>query len=382
MSSTIDLPREVRRPVSSVGVWLAVCAAFVLAMIFVGGVTRLTRSGLSIVDWKPVTGVVPPLTEHDWQVELERYRLSPEGRLVNADIDVAGFQRIFWVEWAHRLLGRLTGMVVLLPLAYFLIRRRLSGARLWGVLGAFALGGVQGFLGWFMVRSGLVDRPHVSHFRLALHYMTALAILAWLAWMALEELRPRPEREATAPQPPPAFGRARALTLWTLGAVTLTHLWGALMAGLKAGTVAPTFPTMNGAWIPPGLLGEGLGALALLEGSVAVHFVHRALAYGSSALALGTVWAVWSVPVLGDSERKLRRLAQALLGLVVLQVALGAGTVLSHVSVAMASLHQLNGAFVFLAALGLWHALSPKARKARSVDVSQPTLGSPHLGQA
>jgi heme a synthase len=169
-----------------VAAWLFFCAAFVFAIVVVGGITRLTRSGLSIVEWQPLVGAIPPLSEADWQALFARYRDTPEFRLVNFDMDLAGFKRIFWWEYAHRLLGRLIGVVFLLPFLYFLVRKKIKSALAWKLCGVFLLGGAQGALGWYMVKSGLVDDPRVSHLRLTAHLGLARAFFSAQLWLALQ----------------------------------------------------------------------------------------------------------------------------------------------------------------------------------------------------
>src|SRR5688572_505174 len=170
----------------AVAAWLLLCAALVFLIVLVGGVTRLTRSGLSIVEWQPLLGAIPPLSEADWQALFARYRETPEFRLVNFDMGLAGFKRIFWWEYAHRLLGRLIGVVFLLPFLYFLVRRKIQSALAWKLCGVFLLGAAQGALGWYMVKSGLVDDPRVSHLRLTAHLGLALAIFSAQLWLALQ----------------------------------------------------------------------------------------------------------------------------------------------------------------------------------------------------
>jgi cytochrome c oxidase assembly protein subunit 15 len=332
-------------PRRAVGAWLLVCAAFCLAMVVVGGMTRLTRSGLSIVEWQPLTGVVPPLGEAQWQAEFAKYQASPEGRLVNAQMDLAGFKEIYLVEWAHRLLGRVTGLVVFVPFLFFVATRRLSGKRALRVLGIFALGGVQGFLGWFMVKSGLVDRPHVSHLRLALHLDVALLIFSLLIWCGLDELSPL--RHA----PIAARSLARPFAIATLVLLSVTITWGAFMAGLHAGHVAPTFPTMNGAFVPDDLF--AFGASSLFESALTVHFLHRMLAFCTAAGAVVTALAAFGA----TSSRRAQLAAFGLIAGVALQIALGAWTVLSHVAIPIAALHQVNAALVLACAVALLHAL-------------------------
>ncbi len=323
-------------PQRAIGAWLMLCAAFVLAMTVVGGLTRLTRSGLSIVEWKPITGVLPPLSDDEWQAEHEKYQQSPEGRLVNHAMDVEGFQEIFLVEWAHRLLGRVTGFVVLLPFLFFLATRRLRGRKALRVLAIFALGGLQGFLGWFMVQSGLVDEPRVSHYRLAMHLSLALVILGALVWSALDELRGQ-SRTVENGLRPFAWG--------TLVVTALTTVWGAFMAGLHAGHVAPTFPDMNGTYLP--------SFSSIVSDAVGVHFTHRILAW---CTALG-VFMTFAMTRVAPCPPRARTFASLLLVLVGVQVALGALTVLHHVPIALAACHQANGALLVACAVALAHAL-------------------------
>jgi cytochrome c oxidase assembly protein subunit 15 len=322
----------------AIGAWLLVCAAFVLAMTVVGGLTRLTRAGLSIVEWQPITGLLPPLSEAAWTEAFEAYRSTPEGRLVNHAMELDGFQEIYLVEWAHRLLGRITGFVVLLPFLYFLARRRLSGSRAARVLGIFALGGLQGFLGWFMVQSGLVDEPRVSHYRLAMHLALALLILGALVWTALDEFTP-PAARASASAAPRAFA-------WgTLVFVALTVVWGAFMAGLHAGHVAPTFPDMNGTMMPT--------FTSLFDDALGVHFAHRALAWCAALGALAT----FAVMHLHPAPSRIRALSSLLVLVLGAQMALGAFTVVLHVPIMLAALHQANGALLVTIAVALVHSL-------------------------
>ena len=190
-------PEQVSR--RNIARWLLLCAALVFAMVVVGGVTRLTHSGLSIVEWQPLVGTVPPLTDADWNELFAKYRQTPEYKKVNFGIDLHGFKRIFWWEYAHRLLGRAIGVVFLLPFLWFLVRRRIDRRLAWQLGGIFALGALQGGMGWFMVMSGLIDDPRVSHFRLTAHLGIALAILSAELWLALRLLAPQARRAPHAP---------------------------------------------------------------------------------------------------------------------------------------------------------------------------------------
>ena len=326
--------------------WLFACALLVALMVVVGGVTRLTRSGLSIVEWQPLLGALPPVGEGAWLEEFAKYQRSPEFKLVNRHLDLAGFQRIYWVEWSHRLLGRLIGLAFGLPLLLFAVRGRLDGRRVRRFLALLLLGGLQGALGWFMVRSGLVDRPEVSPYRLTAHLTFALALFAALLWSALDE---RGADAAAAPPTPPP----RRLVGGLIALLGITIVWGGLMAGFRAGHVAPTFPTMNGALLP-----DGLGALSpwpanLVANAVTIHFLHRLLAYlvAGLCLLLYARLAAW--------RPRVGALATALVALVVLQIALGALTVLHHVPIPLATLHQGNAVVLLAVALAILHRLRP-----------------------
>ena len=229
-----------------VGGWLLLCSVFVFAMVIVGGLTRLTESGLSMVDWAPITGVLPPTNDAEWQALFTRYQASPEYQKVNQHLDLEGFKGIFWLEYIHRVLGRVTGMVVLVPLLVFAARRWLSRRLVLRVVGLFALGGLQGALGWFMVKSGLVDVPRVSPYRLAAHLSLALALYGAVLWSAWDLLLGRA---------PAAFvpRGARRLLGATTAAAGLTVVWGAFVAGLDAGLVYNTWPLMGDGLVPSGM---------------------------------------------------------------------------------------------------------------------------------
>ncbi|MCC6646689.1 MAG: COX15/CtaA family protein [Polyangiaceae bacterium] len=314
----------------AVAAWLLACAALVAAMVVVGGITRLTRSGLSIVEWRPVTGVLPPLTDAAWAAELARYQASPEHRLVTQGITLEAYKSIFWVEWAHRLLGRVTGLAILAPLAWFAWRRRLSPeTRRAGVLaGVLVL--VQGLAGWLMVKSGLVDVPRVSHLRLAVHLVLALSLFALLLDAALGALGVSR-----------GGGRPPARAVAALVAVFTTVTWGAFVAGLHGGLACATFPTMHGAWVPWPL------ASPVSDGFTA-QFAHRVLALTTLLVA---IFAAVDARRAGAWQRKASR---ALVVAVLAQASLGALVVVSHVDVRFAGVHQATALLV----LGLATALA------------------------
>jgi cytochrome c oxidase assembly protein subunit 15 len=313
----------------------------VFAMVVVGGVTRLTRSGLSIVEWQPLVGTIPPLSQADWEALFAKYRETPEFRLVNFGIGLEGFKRIFWWEYAHRLLGRLIGAVFLLPFVWFLARRALERTLAWKLAGVFALGALQGALGWYMVQSGLVDDPRVSPIRLTAHLGVALAIFAALLWIALD-LRSR-DRAAGVP----ALAHAAAgLT----AVVFVMALSGGMVAGLRAGSAYNTFPLMNGHFVPPEILMIEPWWKNFLYNMATVQFVHRSLAWLLLVLAPLFWWRALAVP-LGPRQRLACHLVVVTL---LLQVGLGIATLLLAVPVALAAAHQAGA--VLLLAASLWAA--------------------------
>ena len=320
-----------------VAAWLLLCAALAFLIVVVGGVTRLTRSGLSIVEWQPLIGVLPPLSEAEWQALFAKYRETPEYRLVNFGMDLAGFQRIFWWEYIHRLLARLIGLAFLLPLLWFHLRRKLErplARKLWGI---FALGALQGLMGWLMVKSGLIDDPKVNPVRLMLHLGLALAIFSAELWIALGLLQPRGVRA----------GRLAAALPFVVFAMALS---GGMVAGLRAGAAYNTFPLMNGHWVPPEILVLEPWGRNFLYNMATVQFVHRGF-FWLLALLVPVAW--W--------QRRASPAANALLVAFALQAALGIATLLAGVPMALGAAHQ-GGAVLVLAA-ALWNAHSRLAAR-------------------
>lgn len=319
----------------AVALWLLVSAALVFAMVVVGGVTRLTNSGLSIVEWQPLVGALPPLSEADWQALFAKYRETPEFRLVNHDMELEGFKRIFWWEYLHRLLGRVIGVVYLLPFLWFLARGKLARPLAWQLWGIFALGAFQGALGWYMVKSGLVEDPRVSHFRLTAHLGVALAIFAAEMWVALQLLAPAQGRG-----PLSRFAGGLAAAVFAMA------LTGGFVAGLRAGYAYNTFPLMNGHVVPPEILMLEPWWKNFLYNMATVQFVHRAFFWLLLVL----------VPLLWWRARNTRAstAATAFLGAFVLQATLGISTLLLSVPVALGAAHQ--GGAVLLLGAALWTA--------------------------
>lgn len=325
--------------------WLLVCCAMIFAMVVLGGVTRLTGSGLSMVEWDPIFGVVPPLTQNDWQHVFDLYRASPEYQKVNMHMDVQDFKSIYWFEFTHRLLGRTIGTVFLLPFLYFLWRGWVRRPLIPKLAGLFVLGGLQGALGWYMVASGLVDNPHVSHYRLTAHLLLAFLIYGFIFWTALDLLNPaRTTDETLGP-------RLRTGAWLFLMLVIVTVSSGGLVAGLKAGFAYSTFPLMDGHLVPEVIFMLEPRWRNFFENIATVQFDHRLLAtlvlLGGSALWL----SARRLPV------RLRHRAHLLLGMIGVQIALGVSTLLLHVPVALASAHQTGALVLFTLTLYLLHGV-------------------------
>ncbi len=330
--------------------WLFAVAALVFAMVVVGGITRLTESGLSITEWKPVSGAIPPLNAADWDEAFTLYKATPEYRQINgpAGMDLAAFKQIYFWEWLHRLLGRVIGLAFALPLAWFAIRRAIPRGYGWKLTGLLLLGGAQGVLGWYMVMSGLADRTDVSHFRLSAHLLLALAIIGALVWVALD-LR----RLAATGEDRPA--RLTPLAATVLAILFVQLLYGAWVAGLDAGQVAKSWPDMNGRFVPDGIdWSRGVGN-ALVNDPFLIHFIHR--------------WWAWvTVAALVVFARFIRRLERrasiAIHSTFGLQILLGIATVMTGVALGFAALHQAVGAL--LVAAMAWgahvHGSAPRDR--------------------
>ena len=343
-----DTPPVQRRSTRPVAIWLFACCALVFAMVVLGGVTRLTDSGLSMVRWEPVSGVIPPMSQAAWETEFAHYKGSPEYQKINLGITLDQFKRIFWFEYAHRVLGRLIGVAFALPLVFFWVRGFVTRPLLMRLLVLFGLGGLQGLLGWYMVKSGLVDNPHVSQYRLTAHLAVAVAIYTYMLWVALDVWRGGEEKTVTR-----AWSALHPATLTVLALVVLTILSGGFVAGLDAGFAYNTFPLMGGQWIPDGLFALTPAYANFFENLVTVQFVHRVLA----TLTFASVAILWFVAARAPLDTRTRSAFHLLAALAVAQVSLGIGTLLLHVPVPLAAAHQA-GALLLLSALVLaYHRL-------------------------
>jgi cytochrome c oxidase assembly protein subunit 15 len=319
--------------------WLLFCAAVILGMILLGGVTRLTGSGLSMVEWKPLMGVIPPLSEQAWLETFEKYQQYPEYQKVNRGMTLDGFKSIFMFEYLHRVLGRLIGVLFLVPMLYFSFRHRIRPGLIPRLVILFLLGGCQGLLGWYMVKSGMVDNPRVSQYRLTAHLGLAVAIYAYMLWLAFDLLYTKAGAQ---------FARHRPYARWSLLLVVLVYLMilsGGLVAGTRAGFAYSTWPLMGDSFIPRGLYAGTPAWLDMFEDITTVQFNHRMFAYLLVVLISG-----FAVLVYRSGVARRGRLAVSLLVLAMLaQVGLGISTLLLHVPVPLAAAHQ-GGAMVLLTA--------------------------------
>lgn len=348
----LALPARTPRPLPSprplaLARWLLGVALLVFLMVVVGGITRLTESGLSITEWKPITGAVPPIGQAEWDRAFALYKATPEYRQINgpAGMDLAAFKLIFFWEWVHRLLGRLVGLAFAIPFAWFAIRRAIPQGYGWRLLLLLALGASQGAIGWYMVQSGLVERTDVSHFRLSAHLLTALLILAALVWTALDlrALGAGDERRS----------RLTGVAVFASLVLFAQLLLGAWVAGLDAGYVAADWPTMQGRLIPEGIdwsLGAGF---ALTHDPYLLHFLHRWWAWV----------AVAALVMLARRARPIdRRASIAIHSAFGVQILLGIATVMSGMNIVLAAFHQAVGALLVASVAWGAHSVGRGAR--------------------
>lgn len=333
----------------AIATWLFFCCAMIFAMVLIGGITRLTESGLSITEWQPVTGVLPPLSHAEWQAEFDRYKAIPQYRAIHPDMTLAAFKQIFFWEYLHRLWARLIGVVFAAPFLYFLLRGRIPWRLAPRLAGLFVLGGLQGALGWYMVKSGLSQRIEVSQYRLAAHLATAVIIYAATLWVVLDLLWPRAA---------PAQGRARGVLRHgasiVLGLVFLTLIAGAFVAGLRAGYIDNTFPLMQGSFVPPDYAPLTPLWRSWFEDPTTAQFDHRVLA----ELTWAAVVMLWLYSLHADLPRRARVALHALAVLASLQAGLGISTLLLVVPLPLAVAHQAGALLLLTAALVTRHALA------------------------
>jgi cytochrome c oxidase assembly protein subunit 15 len=330
-----------------VATWLLACCALVFAMVVVGGVTRLTHSGLSIVEWQPIIGTLPPLNEAQWLETFGKYQLTPEYQKVNQGMSLDAFKGIFWWEYFHRLLGRVIGFVFLLPLLWFWWRGRIDRPLALNLAGVFVLGALQGAMGWYMVKSGLVDNPRVSHYRLTAHLSFALAIYAAMLWTALGLIFPVVRGALAAP------ARLRSVSWIVTAVVVYMIVTGGFVAGIRAGLAYNTFPLMNGHLVPPEIFMLEPWHLNFFNNMATVQFDHR---LGAWLLAVLVPW-FWIKTRSATLAPRASLAVNLLLGILALQVALGIATLLLVVPVPLAAAHQGGAVLLLTAALMANHAL-------------------------
>lgn len=340
----------------AIALWLISVAILIYAMVILGGVTRLTGSGLSIVVWEPIMGAIPPLSEQEWQEAFDKYQQYPEYQKINQGMTLSEFKGIFAFEYAHRLLGRFIGLAFLIPFLFFYFKKQIRPELLPKLIIMFVLGGLQGGLGWLMVQSGMIDKPNVSQYRLAAHFIAAILIYGFILWTAWTLLYPN-ARNSWAP----GISQLQTLIRWLTAIIIIMIISGAFVAGTHAGAMYKTFPDMNGHFIPPGLFDMTPWLLNLVENPSAIQFSHRLIAY-VIVMFISYVWWRSRKYTLTYSAR---RSVNLLMIMMVIQVILGISTLLSEphmalrggVSVPLAAMHQGGALLLFTIVLYVNHEL-------------------------
>ena len=337
-------------------IWLATGCFLIALMVVVGGITRLTHSGLSMVEWKLIMGSIPPLSEQDWLETFNQYKQTPEFKIRNFDFSLEEFKSIFWWEYIHRLLGRMIGVVFIIPFLYFLLKKKLSALLTRKLLIVFALGCFQGFLGWFMVKSGLIKDPNVSHYRLASHLIVAFILYSYTLWILLELVFP--EREQVSLQ-------ARSLRKYSVALLIITFvqvIYGAFVSGLKAGSLYNSFPKMGDQWIAEsiGFAYHKIGMISFFENMASVQFIHRCIAF---IILLGALF-IWFRSQKVDLHPHQKMGANLVMVMVFVQFLLGVFTLLYAVPITLAILHQMGALLLPTAIIYFWFHLNPKSSDA------------------
>ena len=342
-----------------VAIWLLVGVAMIIIQVLLGGITRLTGSGLSITEWKPIMGTLPPLNDQDWNTAFDKYKQIAQFKYVNPHFGLSDFKFIFFWEWFHRLWARLIAVAFAIPFIIFIIQKRFKKEMIKPMLILFLLGALQGLVGWIMVQSGLEDSGllYVSHYKLAIHFMLALGLLCYALWFAFELLIPKEQLTINKP--------LRKFTGWLIALLILQLIYGAFMAGLKAALAAPTWPTVNGVWFPENIHSFGnrefSGLSFLTDHPLVVHFIHRNLAYIISVFVV--VWW-WRAKKIQGTTCFQKTKALPLL-LVLLQVLLGVLTVLNaalpHTFLWLAVAHQFAAMLLLLSLLWIHYIVRSKS---------------------
>lgn len=328
-------------------IWYLSGALLVFLILIVGGITRLTQSGLSIVDWKPLTGIIPPMSEADWLKEFDNYRQYPEYQQLNRGMSLSDFKFIFFWEYLHRVLARLIGLVFLIPFIWFLIKKQLDRTQFKRAFTLFGLGFLQGFMGWFMVSSGLVDVPYVSAYRLSVHLILAFIIFGCCLWFALDMRPPYTYYEQHQKKIKPWLHSFSVILI-------LQIFWGALVAGHKAGYIYNTFPKMHQYWIPPQAWNMEPLLINLFENVAAVQFMHRLLGTILIVITLMLLWKVYTKPSFNITTKQLTLALAVMVGI---QYLSGVLTLLYHVPLWLGVFHQAWSMLLFGVLVGLYHYL-------------------------
>ena len=328
----------------SVAKWLLICCFMVFIMVILGGVTRLTGSGLSMVDWRPIMGAIPPISTEDWLNTFEMYKQSPEFLKKNSYMNVYDFKQIFWLEYLHRLLGRLIGLAFFIPLIFFIFKGYIKNKELPKYFLMLILGGMQGLLGWYMVKSGLVDNPAVSQYRLTAHLSSAFLIYSFMLWAALNLIYPKKTIAHVWSK------KTQALTLL----IIITIISGGFVAGLKAGKIYNTYPMMGEYWVPPGIFALKPLWLNHFENIATVQLNHRIL----TLITFLSVGLYWFRARRIEFSTRMRKAINALMHTTILQFILGISTLILYVPITLAAAHQATAMLLLTVALYLCHGLT------------------------
>ena len=325
-----------------IAIWLFTGCFLIFGMVVIGGITRLTGSGLSITEWKPIMGAIPPLNDAEWNIAFEKYQQIPQFQKVNYHFELSDFKTIFWWEFIHRLLGRLIGIVFIIPFLWFLVKKKFDSVTIKKMLFLFLLGGIQGFLGWFMVSSGLAERTSVSHIRLAIHLMFAFITFAFTFYYGLELIYS--EKKETVPNK-----KLSALNKLVFVVLSIQIIYGAFVAGLHAGKIHNTFPLMSGQVIPTGMNAMQPTWLNIFDNPVTVQFIHRFLAF-TLLFLVAWFYVESGKEKLNNFQKKGIHILIAAIGI---QFLLGVITVLTQANIVMSSVHQIGAFFLFSASIYL-----------------------------
>ena len=346
MNNTMKNEMTFRSSSRAVAIWLMIGVAMIVIQVLIGGITRLTESGLSITEWKPITGTLPPLNDIAWQIEFDKYKVTDQFKYVHQNFTMSEFKSIFFWEWFHRVWARLMGMVFLIGFVYFLIKKKFRKEMILPMVILFVLGGIQGFIGWFMVKSGLVPEKYfVGHVELATHFIAALGLLSYTLWFALKFLVGPVQKIANAP--------LQKLLVGILAVLIVQLIYGAFMAGMRAAVIAPTWPDINGKMLPVGLSELTPWKRNLAYNPIMVHFIHRGIAYLLFVMVL--FWWFKAKAIKGNKLFTNLRLSMILL--ITLQVVLGIFTVLNATDndrlVWLGVAHQFTAMLVVLTLISL-----------------------------